>query len=395
MEIQEDKYYNKSLHIETQQNILSECKSMSSNVYEEDDEDNEDEDEDECEDENDEEDSKQEEIKRDEEVTVGQKKRGRKPKIKEIDDNEKIPKKRGRKPKEKVYSVKELPKTFFEENKNEMLILHLPIKSVDTITNTSPDIKSDANYSLYDENQDNYKINNEHLLQTQIDLLDEKNNNFLEYEMEEKKDKNVDDYKPNKMFKKNLKNIMYQFVNANNEKKWPETTNIYCWWCCHPFQDMPCALPENYSKEKFYVFGCFCSFNCTAAYNFSKNDENMWERYTLLNLMYKKLFHSNFVKISCAPVRESLKIFGGYLSIEEFRENCLKNDKTLLLIKPPLISIIPKIEENMSYKNNKTNNSLVNENILNKTHTSLKLKRNKPITNPNNTLQSFMDLKII
>jgi hypothetical protein len=251
------------------------------------------------------------------------------------------------------------------------------------------------NYIVTQDQMHNYKINNEHLLQTQIDLLDENNNNFPEYEMEEKKDKNVDDYKPNKMFKKNLKNIMYQFVNANNEKKWPETTNIYCWWCCHPFQDMPCALPENYNKDKFYVFGCFCSFNCTAAYNFSKNDENMWERYTLLNLMYKKLFHSNFVKISCAPVRESLKIFGGYLSIEEFRENCLKNDKTLLLIKPPLISIIPKIEENMSYKNNKTNNSLVNENILNKTHTSLKLKRNKPITNPNNTLQSFMDLKII
>lgn len=385
MEIQEDKYYNKSLLVETHQNILSEVKSISSDIYEEDEQDDED-NEDECEDE-------QDEIKRDEEVIVGQKKRGRKPKIKEIDDNEKIPKKRGRKPKEKVYSVKELPKTFFEENKNETLILHLPIKSLDTITNTSPDIKSDVNYSLYDENLDNYKINNEHLLQTQIDLLDE--NNFCEYELEEKKDKNTDDYKPNKMFKKNLKNIMYQFVNANNEKKWPETTNIYCWWCCHPFQDMPCALPENYTKDKFHVFGCFCSFNCTAAYNFSKNDENMWERYTLLNLMYKKLFNSNFVKISCAPVRESLKIFGGYLSIEEFRDNCLKNDKTFMVIKPPLISIIPKIEENMSYKNNKTNNLLVNENILNKTHTSLKLKRNKPITNPNNTLQSFMDLKII
>jgi len=197
------------------------------------------------------------------------------------------------------------------------------------------------------------------------------------------------------MIKKNLRNIMYQFINSNTEKKWPESTNIHCWWCCHAFNDMPCALPEYCNKEKFYVYGCFCSFNCTAAYNFSKNDENMWERYTLLNLMYKKLFNSQFVKISCSPPRETLKIFGGYLSIEEFRENCLKNDKTYILIKPPLISIIPKIEENMNYKSNKINNLQVNENILNKTHNSLKLKRNKPITNPNNTLQSFMDLKII
>ena len=55
------------------------------------------------------------------------KKRGRKPKIKTEEEVEKIPKKRGRKPKEKIFSVKELPKTFFEENKNETLILHLPI----------------------------------------------------------------------------------------------------------------------------------------------------------------------------------------------------------------------------------------------------------------------------
>ena len=56
------------------------------------------------------------------------KKRGRKPKNKSPEDLvEKIPKKRGRKPKEKVYSIKELPKTFYEENKNETLILHLPI----------------------------------------------------------------------------------------------------------------------------------------------------------------------------------------------------------------------------------------------------------------------------
>ena len=68
-----------------------------------------------------------------------------------------------------------------------------------------------------------------------------------------------------------------------------------------------------------------------------------------------------------------------------------------MVIKPPLISIIPKIEENISStsKNFKNNYPLVNESILNKTQNNLKLKRNKPVTNPNNTLQSFMDLKII
>ncbi len=354
-----------------------------------------------------------------------QKKRGRKPKVKEVEDNEKIPKKRGRKPKEKIYSVKELPKTFFEENKNETFILHLPIQLSDIDKNLPQPSLNNDNYSIYNEDLNNYKVNDNNLLPTQHNLMDnlvfdtdvehdtEYNNTismFKKKDMKDKelkerekefreKDKDLDDdeNKGNKVIKKNLRNIMYEFINANNDKVWPEKTNIYCWWCCHQFTCTPCALPEYYKNNKFYVSGCYCSFNCAASYNFSKNDDNMWERYTLLNLMYKKMFNKKFTKISLAPPREVLKIFGGYLSIEEFRESCLKNDKVYAVIKPPLISIIPKIEENIATlnKNLKNNTPIINENILNKTQTNLKLKRNKPVTNPNSTLQSFMDLKVI
>jgi hypothetical protein len=217
-------------------------------------------------------------------------------------------------------------------------------------------------------------------------------------ELNNKREDDNDDGKSNKIIKKNLRNIMYEFINSNNDKTWPDSTNTYCWWCCHPFNGPPCALPELYKKEKFYVSGCFCSFNCTAAYNFSKNEDTKWERYSLLNLMYKKLYNQKFIKINIAPPREVLKIFGGYMSIEEFRENSLRNDKIYTVVKPPLISIIPKIEENIATVNNKTSKGItpiINENILNKTQNNLKLKRNKPITNPNSTLQSFMDLKIL
>ena len=200
----------------------------------------------------------------------------------------------------------------------------------------------------------------------------------------------------NKVIKKNLRNILYEFINSNNEKVWPEKTNIHCWWCCHQFNNTPCSLPYHYKREKFYVKGVYCSFNCATSHNFSFNDDDMHERYSLLNLMYKKLYNRNFVKINLSPPRESLKIFGGYLSIEEFRENSLENNKLFNLVCPPLISIIPKIEETVNY--NKLNNNMninVNENILSKTQSILKLKRAKPVINPNNTLQSFMDLKII
>ncbi len=349
------------------------------------------------------------------------KKRGRKPKIKTEEEVQKIPKKRGRKPKEKIYSVKELPKTFYEENKNETLIIHLPI-NLDNIEKKYPLPNEDnKNYSEIDK-KDSSSINN--LLPKQINFLENddklidrnnfeeinndnfndkeisKNNdieNIVEERIENLKNTKIDkEIKNNKVIKKNLRNILYEFINSNNEKVWPEKTNIHCWWCCHKFNNTPCSLPYYYKKEKFYVKGVFCSFNCAASYNFSINDDDMYERYSLLNLMYKKLYNKNFVKINLSPPRESLKIFGGYLSIEEFRENSLENNKLFNLICPPLISIVPKIEETINYnKNGGNSNSNINENILNKTQNILKLKRNKPVTNPNNTLQSFMDLKII
>jgi hypothetical protein len=192
----------------------------------------------------------------------------------------------------------------------------------------------------------------------------------------------------NKMNKKNLKNIMVEFINANMYHEWPDQTNIHCWWCCHQFDGPPCCLPDYIRRDKFYVSGCFCSFNCAASYNFSKNDNSVWERYTLLNLMYKKLYNTNFVKISMAPPREVLKMFGGYLSIDEFRDHCIKQDRVFQVVKPPLISIIPKIEENLNPKNR----AAVNENILQSTQTKLKLTRTKPLIGEKSTIQAFMNI---
>lgn len=79
------------------------------------------------------------------------KKRGRKPKEKTEPEVQKIPKKRGRKPKEKIYSVKELPKTFYEENKNETLILHLPIQEDELQTDPQP-IEQENHHLKFENN---------------------------------------------------------------------------------------------------------------------------------------------------------------------------------------------------------------------------------------------------
>ena len=114
------------------------------------------------------------------EVEKVPKKRGRKPKFKPEEIVEKIPKKRGRKPKEKVYSVKELPKTFYEENKNETLILHLPINVEEKNNDPLPISEDNNNLNISEENN---LENESYNLPTQVNFLEdnsEMNNNHIE-----------------------------------------------------------------------------------------------------------------------------------------------------------------------------------------------------------------------
>jgi hypothetical protein len=369
-------------------------------------------------------------------------------------DDEENGKKRGRKPKEKTYSISTGGVVETDDKSSETVILHLPIKKeCEEKVEPLPYLKKNINYSMIST----YSVSDlfdtvpstayqfthsvapvkkkDETIMTMIDATESKqegeegvkndydaNFSFLESEgkeemMEEdlikkveKEEKIVEvkapieyssgglmpdeECKTNRVLKKNLKHILYEFVNSNSANTWPESTNTCCWWCCHQFEGMPCALPEVYRRDKFFVCGVYCSFNCAASYNFSKNDgDDMWMRYSLLNLMYKKMYGTKFVKIGLAPPREVLKMFGGYMCIEEFRETSLRMDKTFQVIKPPMVAIIPKIEENILNRGIRTGHT--NEHILSKTQNSLKLKRTKPVMNPNSTLQSFMNIKIV
>jgi len=96
----------------------------------------------------------------------------------------------------------------------------------------------------------------------------------------------------------------------NNTNKLIENkkTDICCWWCTYQFDTDPCFIPEKYYNEKYYVFGCFCSFNCAASYNLNINDYKVMERYALL----KKLYNINLDKKSkLAPPKEVLTKYGG------------------------------------------------------------------------------------
>ena len=181
---------------------------------------------------------------------------------------------------------------------------------------------------------------------------------------------------------------MYQF-----NKQLPLKTDVYCYWCCHPFDNRPCPLPYKYIDNVFHVYGCFCSPECATAYNFSQNtlQNDIWERYSLINLLYGKLYN-NVDKIKLAAPRNILRIFGGELNIHEFRKLNKNYKKKFILKLPPMISFIPEVE----YVANQTKKEFIplDKQKVNKAHKNLKLKRKQPIKN-RNTLEQCMNLKYI
>jgi len=192
----------------------------------------------------------------------------------------------------------------------------------------------------------------------------------------------------------NVEKCLIQFAESNKNKSWPSSTSIYCWWCCHPFEGPPCALPCDYSNNVFKVWGVFCSPECAAAYNFNDihSGYDLWERYSLLNYLYRKIYNNNNIKIKLAPPKQTLKIFGGNLSIKEFRIQNTNYNNIYKIIMPPLISITPiqeltGIDNGYSSKNEKKVFMIEKEKIGD---SNLKLQRSKPFNNSKNTLEKCM-----
>jgi hypothetical protein len=184
-----------------------------------------------------------------------------------------------------------------------------------------------------------------------------------------------------------------QFIsNHDNKPIVAEHTNIACWWCTYNFDTAPCFIPENYYDNKYYVFGCFCSYNCAAAYNLSLNDYKFGERYSLLKQLYNSICGNNGDNdnndIEPSPPRESLEKFGGPATINEFRKNIKICEKEYRLIMPPMVSVIPYIEE--SYKEKNSSNPL---NKFSMDEPKLKIKRSKPLPNSSNTLIEKMNIQ--
>lgn len=97
-----------------------------------------------------------------------------------------------------------------------------------------------------------------------------------------------------------------------------------CWYCCHGFEGDSLQIPHKYDEQKdlFTTEGTFCSWECMKSWNlYDKNDSFKNIRFTLIGIMYQKMNNDKKEMIKFAPKKTSLKMFGGNMDIEEFRNN--------------------------------------------------------------------------
>ena len=189
--------------------------------------------------------------------------------------------------------------------------------------------------------------------------------------------------------------LLKDFEMKSKNQEWPTSTSISCYWCCNQFNTVPFGIPVKYVDHKFHVYGCFCSLECAAAFNFQSLDshDEKWERYHMINLLSHKIGHVD--RVRAAPSRLALKMFGGYMEIDEFRSFATTATKVIGVNFPPMMTLTQQIEEmNECDVNSEYKYIPLDIERINKYREKIVLRRSKPVTEFKNTLDSLMNLKI-
>jgi hypothetical protein len=194
--------------------------------------------------------------------------------------------------------------------------------------------------------------------------------------------------------------LMVQFEEASTAHQLPDSTEIACFWCVHPFDTQPCVIPEREDKGVYRVYGNFCSAECGASYLLREpmDPHVRWERMALLHRIYdpngeKRIFPS--------PARETLKVFGGSMTIESYRATVKAGKVRVDLHMPPMVSILGSIDTKpIDFFDSNLKNILhsapgaVAEKVRDTGDGSLRLKRSKPLKDLGSTLDSVMNFQI-
>jgi hypothetical protein len=155
--------------------------------------------------------------------------------------------------------------------------------------------------------------------------------------------------------KRQVKQVMSVFA-----EEWPCYSPYVCWNDCHPFTTTPVGIPHMFTNNVFHCYGNFCSYNCALRYlcpddeddlamlnsstDYFVNDDLSDKRQLLELLCHIETDKPFFDSIKKAPKRLLLSIFGGTLSIEEYRAN-FQSHTAYHVFRSPMVPISYQMEE--------------------------------------------------
>lgn len=191
--------------------------------------------------------------------------------------------------------------------------------------------------------------------------------------------------------------LMMEYRECKESKKIPETTSVACFWCAHTFSWRPSIIPEREEKGVYRIYGNFCSPSCAMAYLLQEalDTHVRWERIALLHRLYGKNYKGH--RIFPAPARETLSLFGGPASIDQYRATIEQGKVRVDLQVPPMVSILGSIDTkpidfyDSSMKH--TISPLLGE-LVPKAEEGLRLKRSRPLKEKDSTLDSVLKIQI-
>jgi hypothetical protein len=174
-------------------------------------------------------------------------------------------------------------------------------------------------------------------------------------------------------------------VNRYNEQ-------TVCFWCCHGFNWPASVLPITFDTYKniFKAHGNFCSPECALAYNYADSrisDSTKWHQHALLGKLYSKLY--TMKTLSPAPSRSILRMFGGVLDIEQFRDYTSSTNELVLSELPPIRLQFPSMNVQGPLRDVKRYVCL-SVDVVEKATEQLRLKRSKPVNTNIQTLDMCM-----
>lgn len=331
------------------------------------------------------------------------KKRGRKKKepqpIEQVEEEPKKVSKRGRKVKVVDFKKNEnvqLNKFELEET----IILHLPI-NLDTLLKEIPKSLNSINEGIMREQPRvlvpyNAPLNSRN---EPINVIQGKPSITVNNSQHYKSIENNGDVKTTVIYNDTVLPTTKDFTNV--KQVMTEKTNVACWWCCHQFDTHPVCAPVKYNEHKdlFTVIGCFCSFNCAKAYAMKDMRNN--SSIALNSFLYKRVT-GQLAHIKPAPPKTVLKMFGGPLSITEYRDTFVSLSSIHINVYP-MVFVPTQVEYNKVESSFQKYRASVNKNILTKSSvesankrlsTSKSSKVNTTTKKVENNLFNVMGIKI-